>query len=129
MSNQRVLDHIVKSLDKAHEKLNRLDEIQQEISANKITLLTHIGGESGIVGEQKLIRQTLDRNTASLEEHVRRTELLEKTVSNLDNRMVPIEREYLHKKAVEVFFSKMGKWIGAIFALVGAISAIVKMFG
>lgn len=115
----------------------KLDHIIEKISGINSTLQVHIAKFDAHVTheeEQKeeLKRNTevLHKNTASLQDHMKRTELLEHYVKTIDTRFTPVELEMLRKKAVSewaksrVFFlAKLG---GAITAL-GALGAAAKL--
>jgi hypothetical protein len=119
MAEDKMFDLILNSLEKAHDKL---DTLSADFSA-------HVAEDARMSEEQIKMNQILEKNTGSLELHIKRTELLEKSVQNLSDKVAPLEKEYLYKKAVESFFSTVGKWIGVVATVGGAIAAIFyKMF-
>ena len=75
-----------------------------------------------IINKQTDMNETLIRNTISLEEHVRRTEILEESHS-LTNRKVDVNTAYRNRT--------MGglKLISGISTLVGIIYMIIRIVG
>jgi len=119
MAENKIMDLILNGLDRANEKL---DCLSSDFTA-------HVAEDARMAEEQKRMNEILEKNTHSLELHIKRTDLLEASVKNLSEKVAPLEKEYLYKKAVESFFSTVGKWIGVIATLGGTIAAVVyKMF-
>jgi hypothetical protein len=121
MSNEKVLDMILKSLDRAHDKLDCLEQVRSEITIQR-------SESANIAAEQQKMNDILDKNTQSLELHIRRTEILEQSVTELNQRVIPIEKDYLHKKALESFFATIGKWVGILGAGIGTVGAAAWKF-
>jgi hypothetical protein len=70
----------------------------------------------------------LHRNTSSLEEHIRRTDLLENEVKTVIDRFEPIHTEHLERKAVKSNFRRNLKLIGALVGVCsGAIGLIITI--
>jgi hypothetical protein len=116
---------------------DRLDNVAEKVDDLRTTLTTHVAKfESHVVREEEdrahLIRNTdvLNENTASLKDHMKRTEILERYVKAIDDRFTPVELELIRKKAVSewlksrvIFIGKLG---GAVTAL-GAIGAAIRL--
>lgn len=71
---------------------------------------------------QEDMRDTLIRNTAALEEHMRRTELAEEGINLLKKDLEPIKT---HVAALKL----IGKWVAGVAALASAAVGIAKLLG
>lgn len=74
-----------------------------------------------IVEKIHTIDVTLVRNTSSLEEHIRRTELLEKAVDNLNDEIRPIQS---HVKTINLFVKILMLSLGAA----ASVASVLKLF-
>lgn len=121
------LDYITRKLDVVADKVADIDT-KLEVHIAKFD----IAAEKAAEDRMNIGRNTdvLHANTASLQDHMKRTELLEDYVKKIDERFTPVELEALKKKAVGewwklriLFLAKLGGALGAI----GALGAAAKM--
>lgn len=119
---------------------DRLDGVADKVDNLNTTLAIHVAKfEEHVEREENdrvhLIRNTdvLHENTASLKDHIRRTDLLEEYVKKLDERFAPVELEALRRRAVTdwikgkiVLLAKLGGAIGGIGALVGIAKFLIQ---
>lgn len=115
----------------------RLDVVAEKVSDMSITLGAHIAKfdvhlENVLDQRAELKRNTdiLDNNTLSLQDHIKRTDLLEQYVKKIDERFTPLELDQIRSKAVtewlrnRIFFlAKLG---GAVTSL-GALAALARL--
>lgn len=115
---------------------DRLDTVSEKVDTLNTTLATHVAKfEAHVEREEEdrvhIIRNTdvLHNNTLSLQDHMKRTEILEHYVKAIDDRFTPVELEAMRKKAVGewtksriIFLGKLG---GAV-AAIGSIGAGIK---
>ena len=109
--------------------VDRVAEVNKSISILKTTLDDHIAKEGD--QEQNLARLTevLCKNTETLQEHVRRTDMLEGYVKTIDARLTPVEAEQLRKKMVHTWITsklRLVAKIGAAASAVGALGLAIK---
>lgn len=109
----------------------RLDTISDKVSDTNSTLKTHITKFDNLLDwtaqAREDIRQThevLQKNTASLEVHIYRTQLLEDYVKKVDARFAPVEVEHLRVKAVNEWVSSKLKLIAKFGAAAGALGTL-----
>lgn len=76
-----------------------------------------------------VIDQTILRNALSLEEHMRRTDLLERAVTAMESRLTPIEKQRIIDEAIKQHkwenLVRWGKIIATLAALAG-LAAVCK---
>jgi hypothetical protein len=127
MADDKKLDYIT----------TRLDKVADDVVDINTKLEVHIAKFDSVVEDVKVDRTHLQRNTdilntntTSLQEHMKRTDILEQYVRNIEGRFTPVELDVMRKKAVSewikaqlVLVAKIG---GAITAL-GGIAAAAKM--
>jgi chromosome segregation ATPase len=92
----------------------------------------HMATDRQLAQEISRIGRTLEKNTDSLIEHMRRTEINEMNINELksisekiDSRLKPIENDIAGRKAVISLFMKLGGLIGG---LVGLFSFLYDLF-
>jgi hypothetical protein len=129
MADHTKLDYIAERLDGVSEKV---DTINTSLVAHIVKFEAHIEREEE--DRQHLARNTevLRENTASLQDHMRRTDALEVYVKKIDERFTPVELEAMRKRAVAdfikgqvVFLAKLGGALTAVGALVGIVRFII----
>jgi predicted nuclease with TOPRIM domain len=76
-------------------------ELVKTIAEHKVTLQHQIENDRNMFEEFRRLNDILQQNTDSLKEHMHRTNLLEKSVQTLDERLCPVEVEIIGKKAVK----------------------------
>lgn len=104
-------------------------KVDKEIALTQQTLKQHTAHDeildAQIVKQLQAIGVTLQKNTESLIEHMRRTEAVEHLIQKIDSRLEPLEVKHIREEAVRAwrqeFFLKTMKIVGAI----GTIIAIV----
>lgn len=120
MADDKVLDMIVRSLEKANDKLDSLEGIRSTLDARGREI-------EAVVQEQRRMNTILDRNTRSLEEHMLRTELAEKAIENHHARLLPLEKEIGAQKAVRVDRTRKLKTAALVAACTGGCVGLVTL--
>ena len=123
-TTEDLLSKIVDKLDDLQKSTHNIDK---EVALQKASSIERHMDIKSIQDDQKLHNNILTENTKSLQEHMARTDLLEKAVHNMDARLSPLEREKIeqaaiaaHRREVIVRWSKI---LGVLTALGGAIVA------
>lgn len=122
MANDKI-DNVVEKLDSVSDRVSDINT-KLEVHISKFNM--HIDQEQERNEILKRNTDILDINTASLKDHMERTDLLESYVKRLDQRIAPVELELLRSTAVAdwwkarvVFLAKLGGAIAAIGTLAG----------
>ena len=117
------LDNVVEKLDSLSDKVSDITT-KLEVHISKFDI--HLEQEQERNEILKRNTDILHVNTASLKDHMERTDLLESYVKKLDQRITPVELELLRNTAVSdwwkarvVFIAKLGGAIAAIGTLAG----------
>ena len=101
------MDRIESKLDKLDERLDRFENTLAEISISLVKL------------------QAIDeRNTSSLEEHIRRTNLLEQ---HQDNQMLVLEQKMKPLSDLVTTVQTVVKICGGLAVVIGLIAAVYKL--
>lgn len=129
MANDKI-DNVVEKLDSVSDKVSDINT-KLEVHISKFNM--HIDQEQEQNEILKRNTDILHINTASLKDHMERTDLLESYVKRLDQRMAPVELELLRSTAVAdwwkarvVFLAKLGGAIAAIGTLAGMIKWLLN---
>lgn len=116
-------DMLSKIVDKLDELQKSTHSIDKEVALQKAAGIERHMDIKSIQEEQKRSNDILQQNTNSLNEHMARTDLLEKAVQQMDARLTPIEIERIEKEAVakhrKETMIRWAKIIGAL-ATIGA---------
>ena len=110
----------------------KLDDLSQDIKDIKQTQIGHAiqfarheESDKQMADDIHVIRKTLEKNTESLEEHMRRTAAAEQQILSLkdisvkmDSRLSPIEEERIEKETLHRLYKKAGTYFGVISAVV-----------
>lgn len=119
MADESKLDYIT----------TRLDKVGEDVSDINTKLEVHMAKFDAVVEDVKLDRQQLQRNTEilgtntnSLQEHMKRTDILEGYVRNIEGRFTPVELDMMRKKAVS-------EWIRAQMVLAAKIGGALTALG
>lgn len=114
--------------EKLDDVANTVHKIDKEVALQKASFDDHQKQDEGMYEELKRMNNILQENTESLREHMHRTELLEKVVKTIDDRLSPFEQEKLKKEAVDHYrkekLVQIGKWLGLIATIVGIVAGI-----
>jgi hypothetical protein len=126
MADNIHLDYIRERMDTI---VDRVAEVGKSVESTRLTIEGHIRKED--VQERELARMadTLDKNTSSLSEHIRRTDILEAYVKAVDARLTPLEMEQLRRRAVNNWITsklKLAAKIGAAVSALGALGLAAK---
>lgn len=111
----------------------RISNLENSMSSFEKDFSEHIATDKQLAQEISRIGKTLEKNTDSLIEHMRRTEINElsinelKTISlKLDSRLQPLEESFVEKAGVVKFMAKVGAVIGIA---AGVATLIFKLLG
>lgn len=124
-------DLLTKIVDKLDDLQKSTHSIDKEVALQKAAAIERGFDIKAIQEEAKRTNNILQANTNSLNEHMMRTDLLEKAVQNMDARLTPIEVDKIQKEAIAIHRKEMmikwGKIIAAM-ATLGGIIAAAKPF-
>lgn len=122
---EQKMSYIQEKLDDVASTVHKIDK---EVALQKAAFEDHQKQDEGMYEELKRMNNILQENTESLREHMHRTELLEKVVKTIDDRLSPFEQEKLKKEAVDHYrkekLVQIGKWLGLIATIVGIVAGI-----
>jgi len=124
MENDKV-DLISKDLefvkDTVQETGRRISSLESSMSDFHKDFSEHIATDRQMGQEISYIRKTLEKNTESLIEHMRRTELNEMALGELkamnnkmDSRLEPLEKSHTEKQAILKVIAKISALIGGL---------------
>jgi hypothetical protein len=120
------IDYITHKLDAIAEKVS---DINTALEVHTAKFDAHVAYEDEQKEDIRRNTEVLHQNTSSLQDHMKRTDLLESYVKKIDDRFTPVELEILRKNAVNDFIKSrvifLGKLGGAITAL-GALAAVAR---
>lgn len=119
--------------DTVIETNKRINNLEESVSSFQRDFAEHIATDRQLVQEISRIGNTLERNTESLAEHMRRTELNELSIEQLkelnlkiDSRLKPLEEASIEKAGVMKFAAKLGAFIGVAVAVA---TLVYKLLG
>jgi len=126
------IDYIAQRLDVVVDKVADMSSI---LNTHVVKFEDHIKHEDGQREELKRNTDILNQNTGSLQDHIKRTELLEDYVKKIDARFTPVEMEALRQRAVSdwirgkiIFLGKFGAALGAIGTIFAILKYVLQLF-
>ena len=127
---QLLIDAVNKAIEKAENTHNESIETRIKVENNQQQQLQILDAVKDMHKEQKRMNDILSDNTSSLNIHIKRTNILEKEIGKLDNRVQPLETEYVERKAVKghrkSILMKVFYTTAILSAVTGIIFAIVN---
>lgn len=118
-------DLIVSILNKIDNKMDNLENKFAALDKDIVVQQAHAEVHQELLRStqehMEIMSKTLEINTESLKEHIRRTNLLENSIGGLDTRLTPLERHYQRLIAISWFIAK----IGAVLSSIGGIAYYV----
>lgn len=119
--------------DTVIETNKRINNLEESVSSFQRDFAEHIATDRQLVQEISRIGVTLEKNTESLMEHMRRTELNEASIDQLkeislkiDSRLKPLEEAYIEKAGVMKFAAKLGTFIGIAVAVITLVYTVLS---
>lgn len=136
MDNDKI-DLISKDLEFVKETVqdtkHRISNLESSMADFHKDFNEHIATDRHMSGEIAQIRKTLEKNTDSLVEHMRRTELNEMGINELkaisiklDSRLTPVEKFQTSEQAVIKVGIKLCAFIGGIIGIASLLYDIFK---
>lgn len=120
-------DMLVKIVDKLDDLQKSIHGVDKEVALQKAGAMERSFDIKSLQDEVKVNNQILQENTTSLQEHMMRTDLLEKAVFQMDQRLTPIEKDKIEQEAIARHRKEMivrwAKLIGILAALGGMVAA------
>lgn len=111
----------------------RINNLESSLSSFEKDFAEHIATDRQLAQEIERIGKTLEKNTDSLVEHIRRTEINEMNINELknislkiDQRLQPLENAHVERAGVMKFAAKLGAFIGVV---AGVATLIYKLLG
>jgi hypothetical protein len=130
MSDSKKIDYIQSKVDSVSEQVASIDK---DMALQKAALEIRTKQDEKLHEEFKRMNNNLQEYNLSLQEHMQQTMLLKEMVVKMDERLSPIEIDYIQKAAVREWILKNTKFIikvcGALSALGGIGFAILKFLG
>jgi chromosome segregation ATPase len=111
MSDSKKIDHIQEKIDSMAETLSNVDK---EIALQKAAFEAHTKQYESMYGELKRMNDLLQENTGSLREHMSNNILLKEMIAKMDERLSPLEIQYIEKKAVKTWATHKVKLIAKL---------------
>ncbi len=121
MSDTKKIDYIQEKVDSMSTAVASIDK---EIALQKAAFDTHTEQDEKMYGELKRMNDILQDNTASLKEHMQQTMLLKNMVLKMDERLSPMEVEYIQKAAVKSWVLAKIKFLGKLGLALATIDAV-----
>lgn len=121
--DKKITDLISKDLefvkDTVTDTSKRISNLESSMSSFEKDFSEHIATDRQLAQEISRISKTLEKNTDSLIEHMRRTEINELNINELknisikiDSRLQPLESAFVERSGVMKFAAKVGAFIG-----------------
>lgn len=126
MPDNAKLDYIQERVDTV---VDRVADVGKSMEGLKTAFELHVERNDKLHESVSVMAETLRANTNSLNEHMRRTDILEHYVKSVDARFTPLEVERTRKKAVNVWVSaqlKLSAKIGGAVAAAGTVGMAAK---
>lgn len=101
---------------------NKVVEIDKKLDIHTSKFDSHVEHEANYYNELKVISETLVKNTQSLNEHMKRTALLEEAFS-------PVRTDYIARTEFKKSLVLMSKILGGIVALGTIITGFLTFIG
>jgi len=118
MSDTKKIDYIQDKVDSVAETVASIDK---DMALQKAALEAHTKQDEKMYEEFRRMNDILQENTASLKEHMQQTKILKDMVVKMDQRLSPMEVEYIQKTAVKdwvvvrvKFIAKLGTAAAAV---------------
>lgn len=126
--------------DKVDEVANTVHKIDKEQAVQRAAFDEHLVQDERMYQEFKRNNDILQDNTASLREHMHRTDMLEELMLKMDARFTPVELKFTKEQAIGEYRAERkkkikgllvltAKIIGTITAVIGLILTIRSMHG
>ena len=119
MSDSKKLDYIQGKVDSVAETMANMDK---DLALQKCALESHTQQDEKMYEELKRMNDILQQNTESLREHMHRSDLLEDLLVKIDQRLSPIEIEFIQNAAVKAWIMHKVKIIAKIGTAVAAVA-------
>lgn len=116
MSDSKKIDYIQEKVDSLSEVACRIDKAQ---ALQQAAFDAHTKQDEQMYGELHRMNDILQSNTESLKEHMENNALLKEMIHKMDQRLDPIEREFIEKSAVKKWATKKLKTAVTVIGIVG----------
>lgn len=127
MAKTTAEEMLVKIVDKLDEMQKSLHNVDKDNAVIKAAVQEQSNDIKVLQEQQKQSNDIQRQNTKSLDEHMYRTDLLEKLHQDLDNRLTPIEIEKIEQTAIKAHTKELiirwAKIVGALATVTGLIVA------
>ncbi len=111
--------------DKVDEVASIVHKIDKEQALQKATFEDHLTQDERMYQEFMRMNNILQENTASLREHMLRTDMLETLVMKVDARLAPIEIDRIKKDAVKAWLKNAATVTAKVLTLLIGSSGII----
>ena len=123
------VDRIENNLEDVKATVNNIDK---ELALHKASLEEQKEHDTRAWDELKRMNDILQQNTNSLNEHMRRTDILEDMVQRFDTRFSPIELSYIEQKVIDKYIldrkAKIKSALIFLTKVAGAIGAVITLY-
>jgi uncharacterized protein YukE len=134
--DERIDDILLKSVDKLDNKIddvekkldncnNNINELEKSFIQQKDLFKSHIETDEKMYAELARMNDILEKNTESLQYHIKRTDDLQEIMMKMDHRLNPLEQQEIERKAVKAFLGLWAKRLSWIIGIIGTIVAAV----
>lgn len=124
-------DLLSKIIDKLDDLQKYAHNTDKDLAVVKNVIQEQSADIKALQEEQKRSNEILGQNTKSLDEHMRRTDILERLHKDVDGRLAPIEKEKIEQAAIKAHNRELvirwAKIIGGL-ATAGTIFVAAKPF-
>lgn len=122
--------------DTVQEISRRVSSLETTLSKHSDSFTEHVTTDKQMYEEIKRTNDILEKNTESLIEHVRRTELNEIAIKELksmnqrfDSRLTPIEHSHIEKAGLQKAWKRVGIVLGVVASVASIIYNILQIIG
>ena len=112
----------------------RISNLENSFGKHAEVFVDHVATDKQMYVELHRMNDILQKNTESLSEHMRRTELNEMAINELKEmskvfheRLVPIEHSEIEKVGIMKFWKKIGMTVGVIASVASVIYTVLSM--
>jgi chromosome segregation ATPase len=121
MSDNKKIDYIQEKIDSVASTVASIDK---EVALQKAALENHTQQDAQMYEEFKRMNDLLQDNVNSLKEHMENNVLLKDMIIRMDNRLNPIEMEFIQKTAVRNWVLIKAKFIGKVGGAIVAVAGV-----
>lgn len=120
-----ILDEL-RSLEGANKELSKsISSLDKTVGEFKVSFENHVASDEKMYEELKRMNDILSDNTASLQTHIKRTDLLEQAVMKMDVKLTALEVKSIGEEAIKKWLKDTTKFVGKVCAALAALTTAI----